>query len=150
MNPEHAAPTSNAAARARAERGLQVDRGATAAAGRATRCRATMMSISPGLHAGLVHRLRATPSAARSVHALRFAAMCRCLMPVRSTIHSSVVSMPIAAKSKFVMTVAGTPRPVPAKYATGRFMPILPRRLRSSRRPMCSSMLRLDGAARRP
>ena len=40
--------------------------------------------------------------------------MWRSLMPVRSTIHSSIVSMPIAAKSWFVITFAGTPRPVPA------------------------------------
>ncbi len=41
-------------------------------------------------------------------------AMWRNLMPVRSTIHSSVVSMPTPANSWFVNTVAGMPRPVPA------------------------------------
>ncbi len=42
-------------------------------------------------------------------------AMRRSWMPVRSTIHSCVVSMPRAAKSWLVITVAGAPRPVPAK-----------------------------------
>jgi hypothetical protein len=48
------------------------------------------------------------------------AAMRRSWMPVRSTIHSCVVSMPRAAKSSLVRTVAGAARPVPATSATGR------------------------------
>ena len=106
----------------RAELGLQVDGGGRKQPiGR--RGAEDDASISPGGDAGALHGLSRGGGGHRAGRSRLPTAMCRSRMPVRSTIHSSFVSRPSAAKSWFVMIFAGMPRPVPAMYAIGRFMP---------------------------
>jgi hypothetical protein len=81
-----------------------------------------MASSSPGVTPARCIALRPASTPMEQVDS-PFFAMYRWWIPERSTIQSCEVSMPIDAKSWFVITCDGSPRPVPAKYAIGRFTP---------------------------
>src|SRR5690606_76159 len=78
-----------------------------------------MVSISPGCTPAFCMAALAA-LAAMDLVLSPASEMWRSRIPVRSTIHSSDVSMPMAAKSVFFITLAGADRPVPVTLAIGR------------------------------